>query len=336
MGDTAREGAGEGVIFMVFTGGTISMALDPRTGAARPALRGADLLALAPELDSLGEHRVDEFGMYPGPHMDPARMLDLARHVEAGLAEPGTVGAVVAHGTDTLEETSYLLDLVLRTDRPVVFTGAMKTSDEAQWDGRANLWAAGRVAIDPDAAGRGVLVVLDSTIHAAAEVTKMDTEAFGAFRSPWTGPVGHLDLDRVYFRSRPESREHLGPMERLETRVDLVAAFVGADDRFLQAALDGGARAIVLEAFGRGNIPPAMLPGVRAARDAGVPVVVTSRCAAGRVGPRYGYDGGGAMLQEIGCILAGGCSSGKARIRLMVLLGAGAGDEALRAAFELG
>ena len=326
----------ERTILLVFTGGTISMVLDPESGAARPALSGSDILArIHEDLSALGKIEIDEFGKHPGPHMTPERMLDVARHVETGLQRTGAVGAVVTHGTDSLEETAYLLDLVLPAGRPVVFTGAMKTSSEENWDGPANLTDACRVASHPDAVGRGVMVVLDATIHAAQEATKTDTEAFGAFRSPRSGPVGQIDRGEVRFFARPE-RPAPTPVDRLEERVDLIPAAAGADDRLLRASLEGGAKGIVLQAMGRGNIPPAMLPGVRAALDACIPVVVTSRCGTGRVGPRYGYDGGGAMLREMGCILGGDLPAWKARIRLMVLLGSGAEPDAVLASFRRG
>ena len=318
---------------LVFTGGTISMALDPQTGAAKPALTGAEILARIPGGLEGVEFEVEEFGKYPGPHMDPDRMLDAARRVGSLLERDDIAGAVVTHGTDTLEETAYLFDLILPGRRPAVFTGAMKTSSEPNWDGPANLVAACKVAADPTSAGRGTLVVLDDAIHAAAQVTKGDTEAFGSFKSPRSGPLGRVDRGKVSYLTAPERPARLPMPDRLEGRIDLVAAGAGADDRLLRASIDSGARGLVLQALGRGNVPPAMLPGVRHALDAGLPVVVTSRCATGRVAPRYGYAGGGAVLEEMGCILAGDLPAVKARIRLMVLLAGDADAAALRTAF---
>jgi L-asparaginase len=320
---------------MIFTGGTISMVMDEATGAARPALSGEEIVARVPELRGVATVAVEDFGMHPGPHMGPERMLALAGAVSAALTR-GVAGVVVTHGTDTLEETAFLLDLALAGERPVVLTGAMKTASDVLWDGPANLLGACRVAADPAAGARGVLVVLDGKVHAAREVTKTDTEAAGSFRSPRTGPIGSVDPDGVFFHARPERREGRGPIARLETRVDLIAAAVGSDDRLLRASLDSGARGIVITAFGRGNVPPGLLPGIRAAIAGGVPVVIATRCATGRVGPSYGYDGGGQMLRALGCILSAALPPAKARLLLMVLLGGGASPLALRAAFERG
>lgn len=328
---------GRPIIDVLFTGGTISMVVDPETGAARPALSGQEILERIPgRLEDVARVQVDEFGKFPGPHMTPERQLALCRRVVDGLARPGVAGVVVAHGTDTLEETAYLLDLLLPGDRPVVFTGAMKTASEAAWDGPANLEAACRVAASRSAVGHGVMVVLHDAIHAAREVVKADTESFGAFVSPRTGPIGHVDGERVAFHVRPELRDRPGPVIRLEPRVDVIVAGTGADSRLLEGSVASGARGIVLQGLGRGNVPPEMLPGIRRALAAGLPVVVTSRCLTGRVGPRYGYEGGGAMLQELGCILGGDLPTAKARLRLMVLLGGGAVGEAVRRAFERG
>jgi len=320
---------------MIFTGGTISMVLDAGTGAARPALSGSEIVARVPELGGVAAVEVEDFGMHPGPHMGPERMLQLAGAVSAALAR-GVAGVVVTHGTDTLEETAFLLDLALATERPVVLTGAMKTASDVLWDGPANLLGACRVAAEPAAAACGVLVVLDGKVHAAREVTKTDTEAAGSFRSPRTGPIGSVDPDGIFFHTRPERPERRGPIARLETRVDLIAAAVGSDDRLLRASLDSGARGIVIAGFGRGNLPPGLIPGIKLAIAAGVPVVIATRCATGRVGPRYGYDGGGQMLQAMGCILSAALPAAKARLLLMVLLGGGASPAELSTAFERG
>jgi L-asparaginase len=307
-------------LLMVFTGGTISMTVLPGRGAV-PARSGGEILALVPRLSEVADVEVDDFARIPGPHWTPQRMFELARHLDRRLLQDGFAGAVVTHGTDTLEETAYLLDLVLDTDAPVVVTGAMKTADDPSWDGPANLLAAARCASDPAAGGRGVLVVLDDTIFAAAGAEKTHTESFGAFADPRRGPLGDVHDDGVRFDGPAMRREriHAGGVE---PDVALVTAAVGVDARPILHALDDGAKGIVVEAMGRGNVPPGMVPAVRRAVASGVPVVVASRCQRGRTGPRYGYDGGGLVLQEAGAVFAGDLSAAKARIKLMVLLGA--------------
>lgn len=325
-------GAARPRILMVFTGGTISMRVVPGRGAI-PARSGAEILALVPDAARHADTQVEDFDRLPGPHWTPERMLDLARCLDLRLATGRYDGAVVTHGTDTLEETSYFLDLVLRTDLPVIVTGAMRTPDEPTWDGSANLVHAIRCAGSPAARGLGVLVVLDEVVHAAREVVKTHTESLGAFASPRGGELGVVDVDAVHMRRAPGLRERV-PIERVESRVDLVAATLGADGRLLRCSVESGARGIVLQGMGRGNVPPAFLSEARAAIARGIPVVVASRCTAGRTAAVYGYEGGGFTLREAGAIFAGDLAPSKARIKLMVLLGAGRDAAAIREAFE--
>lgn len=283
-----------------------------------PGRSGQEILDQVPELSSLARITCEDFDRLPGPHWSPERMFELARHLDARLEGGAFAGAVVTHGTDTLEETSYLLDLVLRTERPVVLTGAMRTADDPRWDGPGNLIAAvGAVAAFPDR-DLGVAVMMAGTLHAARKVAKSHTEAFTAFTSNDEGP---------------RTRERIDT-DRLDSRVDLVTAAAGADAKFLRHAVATGARGIVLQALGQGNVPPAMLAGVRDAVAASVVVVVASRCAHGRTAPCYGYPGGGVTLKDAGAIFSGDLPAPKARIKLMVLLGAGASAEAIRASFE--
>lgn len=304
-------------VLMVFTGGTISMKVVPGRGVV-PARGGREILDQVPELVSLARITCEDFDRLPGPHWTPERMLELARHLDAGLAGEAFAGAVVTHGTDTLEETAYLLDLVLRTDKPVVLTGAMKTADDEGWDGPANLVGSVRAVVGPAASRLGVAVVMGGKLHPARSVAKSHTDALDAFTSE---------------EDPPRVRERIAT-DRIEARVEIVGAYAGADGRFLRHALAAGARGIVLEAMGQGNVPPAMLDGVRAAVAADVPVVVASRCGRGRTAPRYGYDGGGVTLRDAGAIFAGDLPAPKARVKLMVLLGARSGLPEIRASFE--
>lgn len=318
---------------MVFTGGTISMRIVPGRGAV-PAAGGEEILGAVPALLDHVEPRVVDFDRLPGPHWTPERMTDLARLLDGELSAGAHAGAVVTHGTDTLEETAFFLDLVLATDLPVVLTGAMRTPDALLWDGPANLVAAARVAASPRSRGRGVLVVFDGAVHGARRVTKSHTDAFSSFASEDGGVLGVVD-DLAGFLPGFAERERLRvPGGRLEPAVPIVPAAIGCDDSLLRHALVSGAKGIVIEALGQGNVPPAMLPPVREASAAGIPVVVTSRCRRGQTAPHYGYAGGGRTLLEAGAIFSGGLSAAKARILLMVLLGAGDSPERIREAFE--
>ena len=326
---------------ILFTGGTISMRLDPATGAAVPALSGQDILDHVPGLAAIAEVECEDVSRLPGPHVTPEHMWRLARRAAAWLERPDVQGLVVTHGTDTLEETAYLLDLLLLSPKPVVIVGAIRTISEAGWDGPANLLAAVRVAAAPEAQDRGVLVVMNEQILTASEAQKIHTESAGSFASPEFGPVGVLDAGKVLFVRRASRHgDWTGPgadtglrVARLETSVDLIKSAAGADDRFLRCSLAAGATGIVIEAMGRGNLPPAMKPGIEAAAVAGVPVVLASRYGAGSVQERYGYAGGGHDLAQIGVIFAGRLNGLKARMKLMVALACSRERDALEAIF---
>jgi L-asparaginase len=320
------------VIAIVFTGGTISMRLDPAAGGAVPTLTGAKLVGLAPGIESVAELEIHEWATMPGAHLTVDQMWSLRGYIADLVARPDIDGVVVTQGTDTIEETSYLTHRSLITPKPIVFTGAMRTSEDLGWDGPSNLTDAVRVAASLDARGSGVLVVFNSRIYTAGDVTKVHTYMLDAFDSPGLGPLGVLDDGRVLFRrGLPGERESLAP-PRPATPVDIVYAYAGADGRLLDA-LRGEGRGVVVAALGRGNTPLAMYEAVlRWIADA-KPVVITSRAARGRVGPTYGFPGGGRSLYAAGAIFAGARRPAQARIDLMLALGAGLGADELIAAF---
>ena len=316
-----------------FTGGTISMKIDLATGGAVPAMSGREILAEVPRLEEIAGFEVIDFARLPGPHWTPGRMMELARAVRAKLASPEIAGVVVTHGTDTLEETAWLLDLALDEEKPVVFVGAMRNSSELSWDGPENLRSAVRVAIDPQARGLGVIVAMNEQLIAASEATKTHTESTDTFQSRDFGPIGFVDKDRVIVMRRPFEREHI-PTEAVEERVDVIQMYAGADGRFVQFALDQGARGLVIEGLGRGNVTPAALPAIQNALDRSIPVIITSRCPRGRVLDTYAYEGAGRQLTRMGAILGGMLPAHKARIKLMLALGAGWDEARIRESFE--
>jgi L-asparaginase len=315
-------------VVLIATGGTISMRNDPERGGAVPRLTGSEILDTVPGVEKVARMEVREFGRYPGPHMTIERMWELRRAILDAIEEGGVDGVVVMHGTDTIEETAYLLDRSLPAETPVVITGAMRNSSELSWDGPANLMSAVEVAASADARGRGTMVVMDEEIVQGAEVVKTHTEAAGTFRSPNWGPLGITDKGRVLFYRESRRKRPLEPRAPIAA-VDLVKVVAGMDARLVEASLDTGARGIVLEALGRGNVPPAVVPGIRRWVDAGRPVVVASRSARGRVLDTYAYPGGGHELREMGAIFADHMTGQQARIELMLALGV-YGDELAR------
>jgi L-asparaginase len=317
---------------VVFTGGTISMRIDPGTGAAVPALSGEEIVSKVHGLKKEAHLTLEDYARLPGPHVTPHWMWRLRGHVQALADEPDIDAIVLTHGTDTLEETAFLLDLTLDTRKPVVFCGAMRTVSEPGWDGPANLMAAVRTAVHPESVERGVLVTVGEEIHAAAEATKWHTQRLDSFRSP-NGPLGMVDRGTVHYH-RPAFRAPRIATRRLVSEVDLHTMAAGVDDALIRASLARGARGLVIEATGCGNVPPSILPGLRAALAARVSVVLVSRCAEGPVAPAYGYDGGGRMLRDMGVILGGDLPGSKARIKLMVALGTSLDPDAIRPLFE--
>jgi L-asparaginase len=311
-------------VVLLATGGTISMRADAAAGGAVPRLSGREILESVPGIEQVARLEVREFGRFPGPHMTLERMWELRAEVLAAFAA-GADGVVVTHGTDTIEETAYLFDRSLPPERPVVITGAMRNSSELSWDGPANLMSAVEVAAAPEARGRGTMVVMDEEIVQGAEVVKTHTEQAGTFRSPNWGPLGITDTGRALFYRESRRKPVLAP-ERLVLPVDLLKIVAGADSRLVEASLDSGAHGIVLEALGRGNVPPAVVPGLRRWMEAGKPVVIASRSSRGRVLDTYAYEGGGHQLREMGCIFADHLTGPQARIELMLALGVHGGD----------
>jgi L-asparaginase len=320
------------VVFF-FTGGTISMKHDPVRGGAVPALSGEEILAHDPELAALGTPEVVNFSRLAGPQVTPTHMWQLSEQIRATLDRDDVSGAIVTHGTDTLEETAFFLDLRHTSPKPVIVIGAMRNASELSYDGPANVRAAMRVAVDPAARDQGVFVLLNETLHAAAYATKMDTQAIETFQSPVFGPLGIVDKDRVFFARTLKFRQTIHT-SRIEDRVDLFQMYAGADGRFIDYAREHGARGIVIEGTGRGNVPPATLPAIQRALDAGLPVLISSRCAQGRVLDTYAYEGSGRDLRNRGVIFAGNLPGPKARILLMLALGVTQDPTAIRRLIE--
>jgi L-asparaginase len=321
------------MIVLVFTGGTISMRHDPAKGGAVPSLSGRDILSLAPAIEQIATIEIDDWGAHPGPHMTTDRMWALRNALAAHLVRADVRGVVVTHGTDSLEESAYLAARTIATDKPLVFTGAMRTSSDLGWDGPANLGAAVRVAASDEARGFGVLVVMSDRIFAGLDVTKSHTHVVDSFESPGLGPLGVIDDGQVIFRrALPEPVAVLDP-PALGGPVDIIYVAAGSDSRLLDAARRD-AEGVVIAAMGRGNVPPGMLDGIDRWHAEGKPVVIASRVQRGRVGRTYGYPGGARRLVDAGAILAGSRRPAQARIDLMLALGAGMGLGAIRQLFE--
>jgi L-asparaginase len=263
-------------VHVLATGGTIA-------GGATGPLTGADLVKRVPDLTRVAQVSVEDFSRIDSSRMTPELQHRLARRVNELFGSPEAPGGiVVTHGTDSLEETAFLLDLLVDSNRPVVFAAAQRPPTEADSDGPRNLLNAVRIAASPVARGMGVLVTLNGEIHAARDVRKMHAIALDAFKSPGAGgPLGYVDGSHVVITRGPGRRLTLRPGS-VEPRVDLLTLVAGGDGHLIDAAA-AGAQAMVLEVFGRGNVPPAVMEAVARARAKGVVVVFTTRTRGGRV-----------------------------------------------------
>jgi L-asparaginase len=305
-------------ILILHTGGTISMYEDKRSGEVKPSGTNP-LLESAQAAGHLADLIVEEPFQLPSPHITPREMLMLKERIEHHLEKNGIDGAVITHGTDTLEETAYFLDLTVDTDIPIVVTGAMRSSNEIGSDGLYNFIAAVRTAVHDEARDKGVLVVLNDEIHSAKNVTKTHTSNVSTFQSPQYGPIGIITKKAILFHHQPIGRKKI-PVNALSKRVELLKAYAGMDASLFFALGEMKIDGLVIEALGQGNLPPQVLPGIRKLLEEGIPIVLVSRCFNGTVEDVYQYEGGGAQLKRMGIIFSNGLNGQKARIQLMLAL----------------
>lgn len=322
----------QATIHIISTGGTI---------AATPSgmLAPHELLAAVPTLPPQIQISTEAFRNIGSSRITPADWVSLALHIQAiAQSRPDVSGFVITHGTDTLEETAYFLQLTLRLPYPVVITGSMRRADALSADGPANLYQALLVAACPDATGQGVLVVINNEIHAAREVTKTHTLRLDTFASPVVGALGSVDGDTVtWLRQpyRPRStplRFALSPGQLLP-RVDIVYSYAGADDVHFRALIDAGSRGIIVATFGSGRVTEGQETAIRHALACDVVVVMSSRVGSGRVEPNY-VDGLAPTGMQKRVVLAGNLNPQKARVLLMLALTQTHDQQQIQAVFD--
>ena len=308
------------VVQLIATGGTIAMKIDPVSKAPVPAISGEDLLATVPDVAKIARIEVQNISRVPSCEMSPARWVELQKVVAAALQRPEVAGVIISHGTDTLEETAYFMDLAVKSDKPIVLIGAQRNADESDFDGPRNLRNAVRICVSPDAKNKGAMVVLNGHINAARDVTKTHTWDVETFKSRDMGEIGIADIDRVLFYRAPLRRQHVPVTAAELPKVEIVYIYGGADGDLIKAAVERGAKGIVLAALGWGNISTKAYEVVKEVLKGGTPVVVSTRCWNGRVQPHYGYPGGGKTLQDAGAVFADDLSPQKARLLLMLAM----------------
>ena len=299
-------------VLVIGTGGTIGSSGAYWTG--NPTRVPIAQLVKVPGIDSVATMESEQLWNVASGSIGPSRWLELSRHIaDRFRAQPDLAGVIVTHGTDTMEETAYFLDLTLPGDKPVIVTGAMRPSDMAGADGPANLTSSARVATDPRARGRGAMVVMDDRVFAARDVTKTNSTRVETFQAPERGPIAIVEPEGViYHRTSPGRAAPTFDISgvRALPRVDIVYSYAGADSVPIDALVAAGAKGLVVSGVGRGNIAPGQGAALRRARDKGVVVVVTTRTGSGGV----------PVKRADGMIGSGDLNAQKARVLLTLAL----------------
>jgi len=321
-------------VIVLATGGTIASTYDEEVGALRAALTGEEIVEAVPGLDTIARVSVEQIANVNSRDMTPAIWLELSRRASALLAEPDVAGVVVTHGTDTLEETAYFLDLTVTSRKPVILVGAQRAPTDFDSDGPRNMLNAVRVAVSPEALGMGTMVVMNGQINAAREVTKTNTLNVETFQTLDFGLLGVADVEAVRFYRAPYRRQTLPLDEGLTElpNVVVISEYAGSDGRAIELLLeDGNLDGLVVAGLGLAHVSTPTLEALRRVRAEGVPVVVASRVLTGRIVPLYANN---IDLLEIGVVQADNLSPQKARVLLMVAMTKTTDTEELREYFN--
>jgi L-asparaginase len=309
-------------IVVLTTGGTIASSEGPAGRSRSGALPGDALMARV-DLDGADLPRIEVESVLQKPSnaisLEDLRTL---RRRCLELAASGEVaGLVITHGTDTLEETAYFLDITLPEGPTVVVTGAQRAPHQPGTDAFGNIADAIRVAATPQAAGLGALVVFNQTVFAARQVRKVSSYQLHGFAAPETGPLGYVDDERVRLASRPIRPSGVPlSVEGALPRVDILPAYLDASPGLVDAAVRDGAGGLVIDGLGRGHVPPAWVEAIADATARGTPVIVVSSCPSGPVSASYEFTGSLASLKQSGAIPVTDLSARKARLALSVIL----------------
>jgi L-asparaginase len=317
-------------VALIFTGGTIAMQPDSRAGGAVPALDGQEIIARTPGLAEIADLAPIDWGLVPASHLSFDQLLDIARVIEAALARDDTDGAVVVQGTDSIEETSFAFDLLIRSDKPVVVTGAMRNAAEPDYDGPRNLSDAVRCAVIDELHGMGTLVVLDGLIIGADQAVKTHTSDFDTFKPRDGLALGEVRDGQVVVASRRSARPRLPLVpSSVAERVHLVTAAVGMDGELVRLLRPNPPAGLVVAATGAGNTHPDLLAAATELMTDGTVVCLTTRCWSGTVQPAYAFPGGGAQWKGAGALLSA-LDGPKCRVALALGLAGGLAGSELR------
>lgn len=267
-----------------------------------------------------------DFLNVPSPHIRLEHMMALYQKIKVEQANYD--GFVITHGTDTLEETAYFLDTMAIPEKPIVLTGAMRSSNELGSDGVYNYRTALRVAADEKSADKGILVVMNDEIHAAKYVTKTHTTNVSTFQTPTHGPLGLVTKREILYFKTAEPRVRFD-LTSISGTVPIIKAYADMDSVLLDSLSHSAISGLVIEALGAGNLPPTILPAIQNLLTQNIPVVLVSRCFNGIAEPVYAYQGGGIQLEQEGILFVKELNAQKARLKLLIALNAGLKGQAL-------
>ena len=304
-------------ILVLHTGGTISMQAD-QNGAVESSPINPMTQVTSP-LENIEVVSVDFFNL-PSPHIQIDHMMMIYKKIREEASHFD--GFVITHGTDTLEETAYFLDTMSIPQKPIVMTGAMRSSNELGSDGIYNYRTALRVAADEKSADKGVLVVMNDEIHAAKYVTKTHTTNVSTFQTPTHGPLGLVTKREILFFKAADKRVRFD-LHAINGVVPIIKSYADMDTILLDALVEAPISGLVIEALGAGNLPPASISAIKKLINKQLPIVLVSRCFNGIAEPVYAYDGGGIQLEELGVLFVKELNSQKARIKLLIAVNAG-------------
>lgn len=306
-------------VVIVTTGGTIAEKTDPKTGGAVPAVSGKDLIEAVPDLAKIANIKVVNLCNIDSSQMTPEIWAKLSKTVDENLADPKVKGAVVTHGTDTMAEGSYFLELTLNSDKPVAFVGAMRDASDVSPDGPANILNAVTQVCSEEAKDWGVTVTLNEYINSARNVVKTNSTNVQTFDSGEKGYLGYIAMGKVIRYNDAPARQKFPIPEKLPDVVFL-STFAGDDGSLVRFAVDNGAKGVVIDAVGAGNVNAKVYEAVKYAMTKGAVIVITTRVYHSGVWPMYGDQGGGETLEKNGAILGGDLTGPKARLLLMLAI----------------
>ena len=305
-------------VVLITTGGTIASKRNEFNKLESGKMNGDEILALC-DLDNDIEIELIDLFQLPSMHMTFENLNRLNEVIHEQLQDENVLGIVITHGTDSLEETAYFLDLTINDNRPIIVTGSQKSSEDVGTDVYSNLRNSILVAASKQAKNIGTCVVFNEKIFHAKYVKKSHSSSINGFGTIGYGMLGYIDNDEVIIYQKPANTEYYVIKQKYPT-VELIYSYLGASSTILDFLLETDVEGIVLVGAGRGQVSPKMVESIEKMCEKGIKVVLTTSTEEGRVFPTYDYYGSANNLRKMGVIMGGDFDPKKARIKLMLML----------------